>query len=96
VRIEEDKSELTFHYQLKNCGADVVRCTFGIEFNINLLGGRCEDRYYQISNVVLEDRQLASQGIVADVKGLQLVDEATGLMISFDFTNHPTLWRFPI
>jgi len=96
VKIEADKSELIFHYKLINCGGDVVRCTFGIEFNINLLGGRCEDRYYRIPNVVLEDRQLASQGTVVDAKGVQLIDEATDLMISFDFTNQPALWRFPI
>jgi 4-alpha-glucanotransferase len=96
VRISADKSELAFEYQLTNLGKFPVQCKFGVEFNINLLAGRSNDRYYQVPGVTLDDQQLASWGALANVEQIQLVDEALGLIVSFDFANRPAIWRFPI
>lgn len=96
VRTSADKSELAFEYQVTNLGKSPVQCKFGVEFNINLLAGRSNDRYYQVPGVILEDRQLASWGALDNVEQIQLVDEALGLCVSLDFVNHPTIWRFPI
>ncbi|MEW5802075.1 MAG: alpha-amylase/4-alpha-glucanotransferase domain-containing protein [bacterium] len=96
VQASADKSELAFEYQLVNMGASSVHCKFGVEFNINLLAGRSDDRYYRVPGVVLDDQQLASSGILTHVEQIQLVDEALGIIVSLDFTERPTIWRFPI
>jgi hypothetical protein len=96
VRTLADKPELDFEYQLTNLGESAVQCKFGVEFNINLLAGRSNDRYYQVPGVILDDRQLASWGALANVEQIQLVDEALGLIVSFDFAGQTTIWRFPI
>ncbi|MEW6380086.1 MAG: alpha-amylase/4-alpha-glucanotransferase domain-containing protein [bacterium] len=96
VRVQADKSELAFEYQLVNLGKSTVRCRFGVEFNVNLLAGRSADRYYQVPGIALKDRQLASWGTLEQVEQIQLVDEALGLIVSFDFADYPGIWRFPI
>ncbi|MCL6584265.1 MAG: DUF1926 domain-containing protein [bacterium] len=96
IGIWADKSELAFEYRLVNLGKLAVQCRFGVEFNVNLLAGRSRDRYYQVPGVVLEDRQMASWGGLEQVKEIHLVDEALGLIVSFDFITPPNVWRFPI
>ena len=97
VIIPTAKSALQFQYRIVNRGKVPIHCKFGVEFNINLLGGNCQDRYYKINNKKLKNGHLASQGMADKVEKLQLIDEATGFSISFFFQDKLiNLWRFPI
>lgn len=69
---------------------------FGIEFNINLLAGDAPDRYYQIPGHQLEDRTLASLGILNDITEVHLVDEWNKMEVVLKTDKRCHLWRFPI
>jgi alpha-amylase len=69
---------------------------FGIEFNINLLAGDAPDRYYQIPGHQLEDRTLASLGILNDITEVHLVDEWNKMEVVLKTDKRCNLWRFPI
>ncbi len=72
------------------------KTNFGIELNINLLAGDAPDRYYDIPGHLLEDRKLASVGVIKDVSEIQLVDEWVGMKVVLKMDRNCNLWRFPI
>ena len=82
-------------YQITRTG-EKRRTNFGIEFNIDLLAGDAPDRYYDIPGHPLEDRKLASVGVIKDVADVRLVDEWVGMKVVLKMDRNCNLWRFPI
>jgi len=84
-------------YQIVNQGRDLCSgCLFGIEFNVNLLAGDTEDRYYDISEHPLNDRRLMSMGESRSVSKVRLIDEYNGMKVFLNIDKNGNLWRFPI
>ena len=102
IRIEKLFSILTnqaavrAEYRIINLGKERKGTNFGIEFNINLLAGDAPDRYYDIRGHQLEDRRLASIGVLEDVSEIQLVDEWVGMKVVLKTSRRCHLWRFPV
>ncbi len=61
-----------------------------------MLAGSAEDRYYDIDDLELDDRTLASSGISEAVKKVKLVDEWKGVSVSLELEKPALIWRFPI
>ena len=69
---------------------------FGSEFNLSMLSGRDEKRYYRIPGRELKQPHLASVGVEEDVETISLCDEWRGCALFFHFSRPAQLWRFPI
>jgi hypothetical protein len=67
-----------------------------VEFNLTLLAGEDEKRYYDFSNNGSDDRRMVSQGILKKVSDFGIVDEWNGFKLTFVFDQPPDVWRFPI
>jgi len=92
-----DRNVVEASYQIVNQGKDLCSgCLFGIEFNINLLAGDTEDRYYDILEHPLNDRRLMSMGESTSVSKVRLVDEYNGMKVFVNMDKNCNLWRFPI
>jgi len=92
-----DRSMVEASYQIVNQGKDLCSgCLFGIEFNVNLLAGDTEDRYYDISEHPLNDRRLMSMGESRSVSKVRLIDEYNGMKVFLNIDKNGNLWRFPI
>jgi alpha-amylase len=92
-----DRSMVEASYQIVNQGRDLCSgCLFGIEFNVNLLAGDTEDRYYDISEHPLNDRRLMSMGESRSVSKVRLIDEYNGMKVFLNIDKNGNLWRFPI
>ena len=72
------------------------KTNFGIELNINLLAGDAPDRYYKIPGQPLEDRRLASIGVINGITEVQLIDEWNRMKVVLKMDKSCNLWRFPI
>jgi alpha-amylase len=72
------------------------KTNFGIEFNINLLAGNAQDRYYEVPGHSLEDRKLASVGALRGVTEVHLIDEWNKMNTVLRTDQSCDLWRFPI
>jgi alpha-amylase len=73
-----------------------VEYRFGIEMAANLLAGDAPDRRYEIPGRDLDDARLLSQGILADIQRVDLVDEYLGLRLALESSRTAELWRFPV
>ncbi len=69
---------------------------FGVELNINLLGGHDEDRFYEIENLAREDAYLDSIGTSEQVNRFALVDGHFNFKISCRISQEVTLLRYPV
>ena len=96
IQIHPKNTELIITYQIQNLDQSITELWFAIEFNIALLAGNAPDRYYYFPNYELENRNLASKGIVKSVKEMGLKDEWIGLDVNFNFSKPTNLWRYPI
>jgi len=84
------------NYQLTNLGEAAIKASFGIEFNLTLLAGHADDRFYRINGQVPSPANLASEGETAKAKKVELVDRAFGFQISLALKPPARLWRFPV
>ena len=87
---------MSAEYTIKNLSLKEITIKFGIELNFALLAGNAPDRYYYFPKKTIEDKKLASTGIVEKVTELGLVDEWQKLDINLKLNNPATIWRFPI
>ena len=90
------QSIVEISYELVNLHNAPVELWFAPEFNFSLLAGRAPDRYYEIEGVKLDDRTLASRGVLANVKQVKLVDEWKGFSVLLALDRLADFWRFPI
>jgi alpha-amylase len=75
-----------------DCGPDL----FAVEFNVTLLAGDAEDRYYEIPGVELQEKCMISMGAVESASLIRLVDEWMNIAIVIRCKPAATIWRFPI
>jgi len=90
------QSIININYEISNPGKEKIDLWFGTEYNFSLLAGRADDRYYVVDDIELADKQLASRGILDDVRRIKVVDEWKGLSVSLDLEKPAQFWRFPI
>ncbi|TAL38817.1 MAG: DUF1926 domain-containing protein [Spirochaetes bacterium] len=69
---------------------------FGVELNINLLGGHDEDRYYELPGVPREDSYLDAIGFNDACREFRMVDRYSKLVVTLTSTGDPALARYPI
>ncbi|MEE8423135.1 MAG: alpha-amylase/4-alpha-glucanotransferase domain-containing protein, partial [Thermodesulfobacteriota bacterium] len=91
-----DDSSIEVEYCIENCTEDEASLWFGVEFNLTLLAGEDEKRYYHYPCNGLGDRKMISQGTLKEVETFGIVDEWSGFKLTFSFDQPPDLWRFPI
>ncbi len=101
IKIEKKFSILTHQRVVKTtyqmtCQGEKRKTNFGIELNINLLAGNAPDRYYTIPGRHLEDRKLASEGVLNDMTEIHLVDEWNKMKVVLKTDRKCNLWRFPL
>ena len=96
ISLMSGQSIVSVDYEIVNNGEENIKCIFGIEFNLTLLGGNSPDRYYKINWEKLENSYLASEGVLDEVKSVQLVDEWKGFSVSFELNYECNFVRYPI
>ncbi len=83
-------------YEITNLGREKLDAWFGPEFNFSMLAGRSDDRYYEAEGAAIEDRTLASKGILEKIRGIKIVDKWKGFSVSLESDRPANFWRFPI
>lgn len=96
VTLLAKQSIFSVEYEVRNLGTEPDEFWFGVEFNFSLLAGNSPDRYYEIANVTLDDKTLASRGETKQVSALKLVDEWSGFDVLLEMSEPAQLWRYPI
>jgi len=96
IKIDRTSSTLLITYRLKNIEDTNVKLWFAPEFNYALLAGNAPDRYYYFDQELSNNRHLASNGIIEDVRTMGLKDEWLKIDIQLTFNKNTTVWRFPI
>lgn len=68
---------------------------FGVELNINLLGGHDSDRYYEIPNIHGKELFLDTMGLYENITSFALVDKFSGFKINIS-SSEATLVTYPV
>lgn len=84
--------DINIIYELINPNECILNIWFGVEFNLTLLAGNVEDRFYKISNQ--EPMNIKSE--LENSPGLEIVDQDLGFKVVLNWTPSDFLWRFPI
>lgn len=92
---KEDRNIFPVSYSIKNNSGKKVETIFGVEFNINLLAGDAEDRYYNVPGIQLENKKLNSIGEIENIKEFNLVDEWQKIIVKLIVDKEAKFWRFP-
>ena len=96
IEFKAGSDEIHIVYKIENQGDNLFSGWFGSEFNLAMMSGDDEQRYYQIPGRQLQDSSPASIGEEKGVERLCLFDEWRGFSLAFDFSIPARLWRFPI
>jgi alpha-amylase len=89
-------SELKIEYDLFNTGTQVFECCFGTEFNITLLAGNADNRYYYVDGGNITDRKLNSFGEWGEADSMGMIDEWLNINWRLSWSKKTGFWRFPI
>ncbi len=89
-------SEVTVLYEIEHTGRATVEFLFGVELNLTLLAGYADDRYYYFNGVNLEDRSLASMGVVDQVREMGMADRWLSVDVNLQSDPPSTVWRHPV
>ncbi|OGW00852.1 MAG: hypothetical protein A2889_00020 [Nitrospinae bacterium RIFCSPLOWO2_01_FULL_39_10] len=96
----KEKAEIISNYEITNMGDKDIDIWFGIEFNLTLLAGDNELRYYisKDSHHGKETgkRVLNSVGEISDTKLFGMKDEWNRFQVILSFGEPASLWYFPI
>jgi hypothetical protein len=96
IRYVAGLPELVLDYLLTNNESTSIDIWFGVEFNIGLMAGHADDRFYLIEGRPLGENHLASSGEERNIRSWSLVDQWLGIEVAFSVRQPATLWRFPI
>ncbi len=96
ISIPSKQPELTIHYRLQNLTTESIDLWFGVDFVLALLAGNADDRYYTFPGKTIEQRNLASTGVVLQSGAAYLTDEWLKLQIRLQFDKPADIWRYPI
>ncbi len=93
--IGEERLEIA--YTLQNQSQSRLESRFGVEWNLNLLGGGHNDQaYYSLESHQLDDAHFDSTGEVPAVSTLHIGNRWLQQDMSFTLSEPATLWRFSI
>ncbi|MDD5593330.1 MAG: DUF1926 domain-containing protein, partial [Candidatus Margulisbacteria bacterium] len=90
------QSIVEIKYEITNTHKEGVDLWFAPEFNFSLLAGNATDRYYEVEGAVLDDRTMASRGVLENIKLIKIVDEWKGFGVLLALDKPANFWRFPI
>jgi alpha-amylase len=96
--MEADDFKTVMAYQLTNQSSSTLRFCFGVEFNLAMLAGYAEDRYYHApgTGIEIKPRNLASVGELQHLTEIGAKDQWTGIDYRIQFPVPAKVWRFPI
>ncbi|MFB0516271.1 MAG: alpha-amylase/4-alpha-glucanotransferase domain-containing protein [Candidatus Neomarinimicrobiota bacterium] len=95
-RVAARRSALNIRVQITNLGHQLIDGLYAIEFNFSLLGGRTNDRYYEVNGNKAARAYLDAEDQLDDVSTLSLITEWEGLAVQLHFPQSQTLWRYPV
>ncbi len=93
-RFEFRQEAASFRAQYSVSGGEGLY--FGIELNINLLGGHDDDRYYEIMGVTGDDAYLDSMGSLDECAEVRLVDNYNKFRIVIVPSGPVPMIRYPV
>lgn len=85
---------LVLHLSALNQGRQMRKV--GVEFNLTLLAGHADDRYYRIDGAKPECPHLESMGETRNSTNVALMDHWQNVMMSIRFSRPAVLWRYPV
>lgn len=90
------QSIINVDYGVKNDSQEEIDAYFSVEFNLSLLAGDAEDRYFSVKGVYLEDKRLVSEGELQNITEVRLVDDWQRFSVLLNSEKKMRFWRFPI
>lgn len=95
--IEKKSSVLKVNYILENKGPSYLSSIFTVEMFFSMLNGYDENSVrYQVPEVELENKHMASYGEIKDIGEVIIENYLEGFNIILKFNPKTTIWRFPI
>ncbi len=97
INISINTKRITFNYKVINNSDSYLETVFGTEFNFGLLGGNSPLHYFEIDREGTPERfNLASSGEIEKINSFKIINEWDKFFMTFQFSNSPKFWRFPI
>ncbi|MBI2853315.1 MAG: DUF1926 domain-containing protein [Chloroflexi bacterium] len=97
VVLETGQRVLNIVYRIRNLGNKVVSAVFGVEWNINLLGGGHNDQaYYEVPGLSLDDWRLDSTGELPKLAHIIMGNRYLGIRLHLEVRPEAEVWRFPV
>lgn len=90
------QDEISVDYTLHNTGLRPITYWFAVEFNLAMMGGYDEQRWFEILGRELPERHLASTGSEDQVEQVSLHDNRRSLKFTLQFNKPAQLWRAPV
>ncbi|HHX86934.1 MAG TPA: DUF1926 domain-containing protein, partial [Firmicutes bacterium] len=87
---------ISVDYTLHNTGPRPITYWFAVEFNLAMMGGYDEQRWFEIPGRELRERHLASAGSEDQVEQVSLHDHRRSFKFTLQFEKAAQLWRAPI
>ena len=98
--LSKERAEIISTYEIANMGDKDIDIWFGIEFNLTLLAGDNELRYYIFKDgyhsAEAGKKVLNSMGEISDTKLFGMKDEWNRFQVMLSFVEPASLWYFPI
>ncbi|MBI4236133.1 MAG: DUF1926 domain-containing protein [Chloroflexi bacterium] len=97
LALEGGKESFRVRYRLQNSGETRAAAVFGVEWNLNLLGGGHNDQaYYETPGFPLQDWHLDSAGALPRLGKVILGNRYLGIRLELLLEPEAEVWRFPV
>ncbi len=96
ITLYAGEDEISVNYILQNTGSNPIIYRFAVEFNLAMMGGYDEQRWFEIPGRELGERHLASTGIEEQVEQVLLRDSQRDFIFTLEFNKPAQLWRAPV
>jgi hypothetical protein len=96
IEIDDRAPALNISYSITNNHIHPIPLRFGPEFNLSMLDGRSDDRYYFIEGREITPRNLASVHQLQGITGFGIEDRYLKLRCSFILEEQSEVWLFPV
>jgi alpha-amylase len=91
-----EQEQLGIHYRIKNVGQARLQTRFGMEWNINLLGGGANPQAYSLPGKQAERQPFDSTGETHHIQELQIGNSWLAQDLHFALSQPGTLWQFSL
>jgi len=96
ISIPNNSASMSIHYRITNNYKGAVPVWFAVEFNLSMLDGKSDDRYYFIKGREISPRNLAQEHQLKGVREFGIEDTYLDTRCSFKLRQQSDLWLFPI